>query len=338
MLRALRFTVLALVVAALLPVGYFVGFGLVHGLDVGNGLRSFFARTEGETVDPALVPYLAVRSVEWLGDIEAKKLDEASGLDVSTRRDDLLWAINDSGNAPRLFALTPRGRHLGSWRVDLPELADWEALSTFRHRGASYLLIADTGDNFRWRRELNLYVLREPDLAELAKDTVLPVERHIVYSYPDGPQDVEAVAVDADGETVLLVSKRVVPATVYQVPLFPADGPVVAERIGALAKLPQPDERDRYENPERGKYRSMPTALDLHGDLALVVTYKDAYLYRRPTGGSWADTFGQIPERVALPRIGQQEAAAFSLDGKRFFTTTERFEGRDSAGIYSVEF
>ncbi len=88
----------------------------------------------------------------------------------------------------------------------------------------------------------------------------------------------------------------------------------------------------------RVKSRSMPTALDIHGNRALVVTYKDAYLYQRKPGEPWADAFEQIPERIALPRIGQQEAAAFSDDGTRFFTTTERFEGTDSAGIYTVEF
>lgn len=338
MMRILRWLIIAVVLAVLLPLGYFVGFGLTHGLDVGNGLKSMFARPQGETIDPARVPYRAVHSVRWLGDIEEVSLDELSGLDVSTRQDDLLWAINDSGNEPRLFALAPSGEHLGSWLVDLPDLADWEDLSAFRHDGKSYLLIADVGDNFRWRRQLNLYVLREPELAALEEDTVLEVERQIAYSYPDGPRDSEGVAVDADAGKVLILSKRVVPAEVYRVPLFPPDGIVVAERIAGLVNLPQPDERDHYEDPEYGKSRSMPTALDIDGNRALVVTYKDAYLYQRKPGEPWADAFEQIPERIALPRIGQQEAAAFSDDGTRFFTTTERFEGTDSAGIYTVEF
>ena len=69
-----------------------------------------------------------------------------------------------------------------------------------------------------------------------------------------------------------------------------------------------------------------------------MITYKDAYLYEREPGESWADAFERIPARIALPRIGQQEAGAFSEDGTRFFTTTERFEGTNSAGIYAIEF
>ncbi len=337
MTRLLRWLLVATGIVLLLPPTAFVGFGLWYGLDVGNALRSFLVEPTGTTIDPARVSYREVDSVRWLGNIDDLSLGEASGLDVSTRDPDVLWAINDSGNEPRLFALSPRGDNLGSWPVALPALGDWEDLSSFSVEGTSYLLIADVGDNFRWRRVLRLYILREPLLRELTDDTVLTAERTIQFSYPDGPRDSEGVAVDSSTREILLLSKRVIPAEVYRLPLdAPGDRVVTAERIALLTGIPQPTERDLYESSAFGDKRSWPTALDIHGTRAVIVTLKDAYLFERLPGQSWGDAFSGVPQRIALPRVGQQEAAAFSSDGRQIYTTIERFEGTDAAGIYEV--
>lgn len=337
MRRLLRWLLISAGIALLLPPAAFIGFGLWYGLDVGNALRSFLVKPTGTTIDPALVAYREVDSVRWLGNIDDLSLDEASGLDVSTRDPDVLWAINDSGNEPRLFALSRRGANLGSWPVALPGLGDWEDLSSFTLDGESFLLIADVGDNFRWRRVLRLYVVREPQLSELADDTVLQVDRTIQFRYPDGPRDSEGVAVDSSTREILIVSKRVVPAEVYRLPLETPEGQIIrAERIALLTGIPQPTERDLYESSSFGEIRSWPTALDIHGDHAVIVTLKDAYLFERLAGQSWGDTFSGIPQRIALPRVGQQEAAAFSSDGRKIYTTIERSEGTDAAGIYEI--
>ena len=337
MTRLLRWLLVAAGIAVLLPPAAFVGFGLWYGLDVGNALRSFLVKPSGTTIDPEEVAYREVDSVRWLGNIDDLSLDEASGLDVSTRDPGVLWAINDSGNEPRLFALSRHGANLGSWPIALPALGDWEDLSSFRIDGTSYLLIADIGDNLRWRRVLMLYILREPPLGELKDDTVLQVERTIQFRYPDGSRDAEGIAVDTSTREIFVLSKRVIPAEVYRLPLdTPEDQVITAERIALLTGIPQPTERDLYESSAFGEKRSWPTALDIHGDHAVIVTLKDAYLYERLPGQSWSDTFSGIPQRIALPRVGQQEAAAFSSDGERIYTTIERFEGTDAAGIYEV--
>ncbi len=335
--RVLRWLLVLAGIAVLLPLSVFVGFGLWHGLDVGNAFYALVVEPTGTTIAPERVPYRPA-DVRWLGNIDNLDLAEASGLDVSTRDSELLWAINDSANEPRLFALSPQGANLGSWPVALPALGDWEDLSSFAIDGTSYLLIADVGDNFRWRRVLSLYVLREPLLSELANDTLLQAERTIRFRYPDGPRDAEAVAVDISTGEILILSKRVIPAEVYRLPLnAPDDRVVTAERIALLTGIPQPVERDLYEEPNYGPGRSAPTALDVHGNSALVVTNKDAYLFERQANEPWSAAFAGIPQRVALPRVGQQEAGAFARDGRSFYTTIERPGGRDAAGIYEVE-
>ena len=52
-------------------------------------------------------PFGAARQI---GRIEAHQLVECSGLEVSPAQDDLLWAVNDGGNGPFLYALGMDGR------------------------------------------------------------------------------------------------------------------------------------------------------------------------------------------------------------------------------------
>ena len=73
-------------------------------------------------------------------------------LAFSTRREGLLWSINDSGSQPAIFALSENGADLGKWIVADVESNDWEGMDSFVFDGRHYLLIGDTGDNFRSRK------------------------------------------------------------------------------------------------------------------------------------------------------------------------------------------
>ena len=336
----LRRIVLAGVLLGSLPLWLFVGFGLWRGHDVLAAFQAVFRDPAGTTVPLADVPVHTPRRVEWLGNLEDLELAEASGLAVSTRRDDLLWAHNDSGNPHDVFALDSRGRALGTLRVDDSRLGDWEDMASFRLDGRSYLMLGDVGDNYRWRRELELIVIEEPEVPS----TGLPPGSRaqpawvLRYAYPDGHLDCEALAVDPATEEVLLIVKQRVPARVYRIPLRPSEGDVVhiAERIATLDALPQPDERVLLEDPEFGEARSQPTAFDIARDLAAVITYGDAYLYPRAPGATWAETFRGVPLRVALPPASQREAGALAGDASRLFVTSERGR-RGEAALFGVE-
>ena len=96
------------------------------------------------------------------GLITAGDLDEVSGFAASREHDDVLWAIEDSGNPTRLYALSPRGRVLARYKVDGAKNVDWEDLASFDLDGKHYLLVADTGDNGGKRRNFVLHVFEEP--------------------------------------------------------------------------------------------------------------------------------------------------------------------------------
>jgi hypothetical protein len=146
------------------------------------------------------------------------------------------------------------------------------------------------------------------------------------------------MAVDPERPRVLLLSKRTEPPVLYELSLLPGEpggdgreedgGPAlrVARRLGEVPGIPPPTLADVAESRWLGRYRAMPTGLDISrdGTLAAVVTYKDAYLFAREDGEGWAAAFGRPPERIPLPPMPQAEAIAFAADGRTLFVTSER--------------
>lgn len=325
-----------LVLAVCIPLAWFAGVGLYYGFDVAAGLGSLLREPEGVTIADDRVPR-RLYEVLWVGDIENHLLAEASGLVQSSVDDEVFFSINDSENPAQLFALSNRGEDLGFWSVVVERNMDWEDLAAFVKDGRPYLLIADTGDNFRWRPVLNLYVVDEPVPGKRPLDAAIPVAWQIRFRYPDGYRDCEAVAVDARGEYVYLVSKRTIPAEVYRLPLAPTDEIVTATPIVLLDKIPQPTERDLWEDPDYGTHRSMPTALAMNGNKLVVITYKDAYLYTKGWRQDWAEALAEMPERIALPPVYAREAGAITNNERYLYVTSEREKGTDRVGLYRVD-
>lgn len=144
------------------------------------------------------------------------QLDEVSGLAASHGHGDVLWLLDDGGNPARLFAVSRRGRKLATVTVEGVVKTDWEDLAAFDLDGRHYLLIADTGDNGGLRKTLQLHVVEEP--ARIQDGTLRPAWS-IAFRWPDGPRDVEAVAVDAERGEILLISKKRQPPELFVLPL-----------------------------------------------------------------------------------------------------------------------
>src|SRR6185369_7794667 len=126
-------------------------------------------------------------------------ISEASGLAASRRADNLLWAHNDSGGEPLLYALDAKGALRGKLRIGGEKNTDWEDIAAFDLDGHTWLLVADTGDNDNKRNDGALLIVAEPDPADLRPDRELmaTVAWRVPVRYPDGPRDCESVAVDA---------------------------------------------------------------------------------------------------------------------------------------------
>lgn len=285
----------------------------------------------------------ASQGVKRIGQIEDRRLVECSGMEPSLAAGDLFWAINDGGNEPFLYALGGDGRSRGRVRVAGAENRDWEGMDMFRSADRPMILIADFGDNDRRYDTHTLYIVEEPRLSgkHFREPTEIPVARRILFSYPDGRHDAEAVAVDPVGQTILILTKRDNPPLLYEVPLFPPPGdrPVTAQKIGTVSRIPPPSDGDLMQ--KYGFFRSQPTSLDLSPDnrYAVVLTYKHAYLFERRHHESWAASLGGNPVTIPLPLpqdrsdLRQREAVCFAADSRALYVTSE---GKN-AGIFRRE-
>jgi len=275
-----------------------------------------------------------------IGRLENPQLVECSGIAASSLTDGLLWAINDGGNGPYLFALDSEGRDLGRVRVNDTENHDWEGIDTFVLGGEAFILIADVGDNFQKHNVHTLYIVKEPHLTGKPFEAAHGVDQawRIAFRYPDKPHDAEAVAVDSTSEKILILTKRDNPPILFVLPLLPpaGNGPVKARELEKVTHIPPPA-ADDLQYPF-GVFRSQPTAMDLdpQNGGAIVLTYKDAVLFRRLNGRSWSSAFGGSPRVIRLPLpnetrdLRQREAICFSRDGRSLIVTSEGL----GAGIY----
>ena len=93
-----------------------------------------------ETVTPSesptttgLVPTKPMKT----GVLQQAELSEVSGLAASRRYPDILWAINDSGNAARIYAVDHKGQAKGDFKIAASN-RDWEdlAAATINRAGA----------------------------------------------------------------------------------------------------------------------------------------------------------------------------------------------------------
>lgn len=285
----------------------------------------------GRADPPALMPPPApYRPPVTAGRLFHPGLVETSGLAPSRLRRDLLWAVNDSGNTPTLFAVGLEGQDRGTFRVAGAENRDWEDLASFRASGTAYLMIADVGDNQGRRETCTLYIVAEPVLENVSLPLrgEVPVFRKIRFQYADGPRDCEAVAIDPDLGLIFLLTKRTVPPAVYGLLLSAGEkaGPAIATRLSSINTIPAPSRADLSRDPVYGRFSSRPTAMDISpdGSAALVLTYRDAYRFVRFPGESWPVALARLPERFSLPRLAQAEAACFGPDGETVFVTTEK--------------
>ncbi len=257
------------------------------------------------------------------GLIREPRLREISGIAASRRHAGLLWVHNDSGYPAQVHAIDTQGRHRATLDIDGVAARDFEDIAAFVLDGVAYLLIADTGDNGGRRSEVELVVLAEPERLEDAQVAPAWVQR---LRWPDGPRDVEAVAVDTEAEQVLFITKKRVPAELLVAPLRARTGVIEARRVGSLSGIEQPSPAELAGNPRFGRYRAQITGADLSADgrMLAVLNYRRAYLYRRDVGEGWAQALARPGQPLQFGWLAQAEAIAFDTSGRSLWISSER--------------
>jgi hypothetical protein len=269
-----------------------------------------FVLAQTPTPPAASPPYGQARELSKLKDAG---INESSGIAASNCHPNAFWTHNDSGDSARLFLLNTEGETVAIATVQGASAIDWEDIASFKAGKECRILIADTGDNRRNRKNYVLYIIREPEvdvISDGGQTPQIPVEPILTlpFSYEDGPNDCEAVGVDPTDSRVYLVSKELKDTKVYSMSL-PEDGstkPEVARAIAAL-KLP------------------LVTAMDISPDglRAMILTYEDAFEFIRTNGETWAQAFAREPRTIRMPPRKQGESICYGVDGKTLYLTSE---------------
>lgn len=141
-------------------------------------------RRAGAESTPTPVPYVATTEVATIHD---SRITESSGLAASLAHPGIAYTINDSGHAPRIYAIkVATGKVVGVTTVRNVTWRDTEAMGLF----GGILWIADTGNNSRSRTDFAVYGLAEPGTG----DHDVGAARYPV-AFPAGPINIEAMAI-----------------------------------------------------------------------------------------------------------------------------------------------
>ena len=239
------------------------------------------------------------------GRVSAPGATELSGLVLSTRRRNLFWSVNDSGNPPALFAFTGSGRGAGEVAVAGAENFDWEDIAAGR---AGTLLVGDIGDNLAQRPSVSVLKVPEP---RSGMASVAPTARYELR-YPDGARDAEALLFDRSDGSLVIVSKSFGPAGGIYVARRPSSRMVTTLRRAGTLKL---DEGEAI------------TAGDVSADGRTIMlrTYDRVFAWRRRAGETIAAALRRRPclPDVSLFGEGQGETLALTPDGRAFYTVPE---------------
>jgi len=226
-----------------------------------------------------------------------------------------LWLHNDSGDEPRVFAISETGQLRTVVNLEGATHRDWEDIAIERREGNDYILVGDIGDNARARAEVTIYRFREPLITD--SSTQITATESLVLSYEDGASyDAESLAVDSETGAIYILTKD--HGAVSR--LFHTEGP--APWATGRATLRQIASLRINRDGARSSYA---TAMDIssQGDRLIIRTYSELIQWHREIGESWSSVLTRVRQVIPGAREEQGEAVAFSPNGRGYLTISE---------------
>jgi hypothetical protein len=232
-------------------------------------------------------------------------LPEASGLALSRRTPGLLWSHNDQG-PPMVVALDTAGAIKGRVRITGAAVEDWEDVEVGACPAGSCLYVGDIGDNFARRPRITVYRVPEP----LASDSATPPAEALHATYPDRPQDAEALLVTAKGELLVATKGESAASALYRFPMPLRPGATVTlERVAALEVEPS-----GTKGNTRRRERITDGAVSPDGHWAALRTHR-AVLFYRPSDLAAGNPHEAFRVDLSFLREPQGEGLAIDSEG-----------------------
>jgi hypothetical protein len=247
-------------------------------------------------------------------------LKELSGIAASVRNTGVLYTHNDSGDSSRFFAIAtdgsllgilhynadPHGGSLGA--VDVEDIAVGPGVTP----GTSYVYLGDIGDNNAVRKVVVIYRIPEPSSPSGGGWTSVDADA-LFLRYPDGAHDAETLMVDPVDRLLYIVTKREDSVGVYTTPLdFKAKDTLLLTK------------QARLYFPGFGLTKYITAgSISQKGDAILVKSYSSVYYWKRDPATPVWKTLLQNPIQLPYTIEPQGEAIGFSVDGKKYYTTSE---------------
>ena len=137
-------------------------------------------------------------------------LNEISGLVPSRKNQQIIWVVEDSGNGSSVHAVNQMGQLKATYSVsgggfDMEDIA----VGPGPVAGASYLYIADIGDNSASREHVTILRAPEPEVGwdQAPISGVLSNVEPLNFKFPSGKYNAETVMVDTN-QDIYLVTKE----------------------------------------------------------------------------------------------------------------------------------
>lgn len=260
--------------------------------------------------------------------INDHRLAEISGITAASDPAILFWAINDSGNDNSIFAIGGDGNVLNEYQISAKN-RDWESLSRISIAGQPYLIVGETGDNLRHHKHNKLYIIAEPKLIKGRTVKTLPIHKTIVYRYPDGHHNVEAMA--AINDSIYLITKQPIRnnqrsrGRLYRLPISHTTAKnkvIVAEYLGQM-QMQAGSLASQLAASLAGVDLDQATDLvfSTNATAAYVLTYRQIIRFQRQAQQSWADTLLAPGDVIHTHGLRQAEAITSADDGTLWFVS-----------------
>ena len=248
-------------------------------------------------------------------------LYQPSGL-AASRTDTGVLFVHSEKDRGTMIAISSRNAEvLGRYRVQIPDLFDWEDIAAGPCPVGSCLYAADTGrdrDVAKPGTVFSVTRFAQPDVSGGQKSGTLTGDT-FPFRYPGGAvADAEALLVHPWTGDIYVITKTAKGISdVYQFP-NPLPQPGVVSELSKVATLTLPtDPRD----PQAAKVTS--AAMHPVANRFLIRTYRHVYEYRGPEGGSLAQAFAGDRVELTDPGEGQGEAITYAIDGSAYYTIGE---------------